>query len=145
MQLEANAGECFRTDFGCIFRVAGLSRSGWIPHCTYQNRLKSVVKQGSKVLLNMSNPSTPMERREQHVRKDRRSKFRSSIPHFVCPMPLRNRLPEPTPGPKLAALPNDLQSFVEFNFKSPKQIINLETEYKVGAGARPCVYVGVCV
>lgn len=62
-----------------------------------------------------------MKRAEQTGASKR---FRSKIPHFVCNMPLRNRLPEPLPGPKLAQLPTDLQSFVEFKPTS------LDTDYK---------------
>jgi len=76
--------------------------------------------------------SESRSRREGHAKRvlgeqaaaDARRRFRSKIPHFVCNMPLRNRLPEPLPGPKLAQLPTDLQSFVEFNPTS------LDTDYK---------------
>lgn len=53
-----------------------------------------------------------------------RRRFRSKHAHFLCTLPLRNRLPEPVPGPKLVQLPFDLQSFVEF------KPTTLDTEYK---------------
>mmetsp|Transcript_23872 Transcript_23872/g.43657 ORF Transcript_23872/g.43657 Transcript_23872/m.43657 type:complete len:476 (+) Transcript_23872:149-1576(+) len=51
-------------------------------------------------------------------------RFRSKKKHFLCTLPLRNRLPDPVPGPKLLALPMELQNFVAFKPTS------LDTEFK---------------
>jgi len=51
-------------------------------------------------------------------------RFRSKKKHFLCPLNLRNRLPDPVPGPKLLALPMELQSLVDFKPTS------LDSEYK---------------
>lgn len=53
-----------------------------------------------------------------------RRRFRSKQPNFLCPLPLRNRLPEPLPGPKLVQLPTDLWSHIDF------KPTTLDTEYK---------------
>ena len=52
----------------------------------------------------------------------RQSKGRNRL--FLCPLPLRNRLPQPVPAPKLLTLPSDLSSFVDF------QPTSLDREFK---------------
>ena len=77
---------------------------------------KKVVKDHRSSILREKKSETAFKKARRH--------FKSKKKHFMCPMQLRNRLPEPAPGPKLLQLPSDLASFVEFRPTS------LDREYK---------------
>jgi hypothetical protein len=77
---------------------------------------KRVVKEHRSSILREKKSETAFKKARRH--------FKSKKKHFLCPLPLRNRLPEPTPGVKLVQMPSDLSSFVQFKPTS------LDREYK---------------
>ena len=87
---------------------------------------------GDSVVRREMSAGKTRKHREEHREKvlgkqdlvNARKQFRSQKTHFLCNLPLRNRLPEPGPGPKLVQIPTDLTSHLEFKPTS------LDTEYK---------------